>query len=386
MKKLALLVALLAPALAHAQAGPDLLQLGKQEYEAGQKEFNLGHYEKALEHFETSYRLTARPALLFNLGYVHRRLFERTRKLEHAEQAIDRFRAFLGATKGVDDPQVAKQRERVEQELSATTDELARERAARARGEETLQLGEELLKQGNLQAARAQLERFEKAPANERAGVVRALLLRGGLAIAEGELGAATDAYAAALSLDRSAALPDGAPEAARNAFAEAQRRVGPSPPVGAAHTPPGSLKPGAPVELAFNLISDPAHVVAGLQLYYRAGAGAFSSLPLAPVGKLPLPRVFTSALLPGTRIEYYAHLVDRDGAILQHLGSPALPFSAQVERPPPPGVAKKGWFWGVMVGVAAVAATGVALGVVYSQPPPPMRVPLNLGLGVRLP
>ncbi len=237
--------------------------------------------------------------------------------------------------------------------------------------------------QGKLDDARAQLERFDKTPGNERPGVARALVLRGGIAIAGGELAAGGEAYARALSLDHSAALLEGAPDAARAAFADAQKRVGQSPPVSATHAPPGSLKPGAPVELGFALISDPAHVVAGIQLFYRAGAGAFSTLPLQPVGKVALPRAFTAALLPGTRIDYFANVVDGNGAILQHLGSVPLPFSVQVEQLRPPSVAKKGWFWGVMVGVAAVAATGIALGIVYSQPAPPTNVPINLGVTV---
>jgi tetratricopeptide (TPR) repeat protein len=386
MKRLCLLLALLVPVLARAQATVDLTQLGKQEFEAGQKEFNLGHFEKALEHFESSYRLTNRPALLFNLGYVLKQLFERTRKIEYAEKAIDRFGAYLKETRGADDPQSVKQRERVEHELAAVTDELAKERAARAQGEETLQLGEELLAKGKIAEARAQLERFEKSPGNERSGVARSLVLRGGILIAEGDTPGAIEAYGRALSLDRSVAQPADAPEVAKNAFSEAQKRVGPVPPVGALHTPPGSVKPGAPLELSFTLASDPMHVVAGLQLFYRAGSGAFSSLPLQPVGKVALPRVFTGALLPGVHIEYFANVVDANGAILQHLGSVALPYAVQVEMPRPPGIAKKGWFWGVMAGVAAVAATGIALGVYYSQPAPATRVPVNLGVTVRVP
>jgi tetratricopeptide (TPR) repeat protein len=40
---------------------------------------------------------------------------------------------------------------------------------------------------------------------------------------------------------------------------------------------------------------------------------------------------------------------------------------AAPPEKPRP--IYKKGWFWGVVVGAAAIVATGVALGVVYGTP-----------------
>jgi tetratricopeptide (TPR) repeat protein len=363
-----------------AAAGPvDLMALGRQEFDDGEREFNLGHYPQALDHFETAYRLTARPPLLFNVGVALQRLWQQTRRIERLEQAIERFRSFLAAVpKG--DPATEAPRRRVERELALAEAELARERVSRAQGEEALTLGEELLRRGQLDEARAQLERYQRGGPNERSGVARASLLRGSLAVAlDDEIGA-TRAYLAALSLDRGAALPSDAPEAAQQAFAAAQEKIGSAPPCTVTHGAPGSLHAGAPVELAFARLSDPAQLIAGLVLHYRAGGGAFSKLPQQPVGRIALPVTFSSLLAPGTRVEYYAEVVDADGNLLQHVGTAALPYAVQVAVPPARSIARRGWFWGVMAGVAALAATGIALAVHYTEPPPPTRAQVTLG------
>jgi hypothetical protein len=83
----------------------------------------------------------------------------------------------------------------------------------------------------------------------------------------------------------------------------------------------------------------------------------------------VPLPRSFSTGLQPGATIEYYADVVDADGAVLQHLGSVALPFSAQVERPAGASLVRRWWFWTATAAVVAAAATGIGLGTYYSQP-----------------
>jgi hypothetical protein len=100
-----------------------------------------------------------------------------------------------------------------------------------------------------------------------------------------------------------------------------------------------------------------------------------------APAGKIALPRAFTMNVPPGSRIEYFATALGENDAALEHLGTESLPFAIQVEAAKAPSVAKKWWFWTAMAGVAAVAATGIALGVTLSQPPPPVTVPIHTGL-----
>jgi tetratricopeptide (TPR) repeat protein len=362
-----------------AQAQQDLMALGRQEYETAKKEYNLGHFDKALEHFEASYRLTAAPELLYNLALVNRDLFQRTRKLEFLEDAISRFHTYLDNKKSTQDP---KRRATIEGELKSAEDQLAHERASRAKGEEALAVGEDFLKQGRIDDATAQLDQYERHPGNERAGVARAWVLRAGIALAKKDQAAATNAYAHALELDHSITPPTEAK--ANLAFMKAGEMLGESQPLTVEHTPPASIKAGQPVELVFTPKWDQLHEVASLRIGYRlAGGKAFSMFSAQP-GKVALPRPFTLAIPPGARVEYYAEALDAHDAVLEHVGTEAAPFAIQVQEKAKPSIAKKGWFWATMVGVAAVAATGIALGVTLSQPPPPVDVPIHTGLSVK--
>ena len=387
MTRVALLIACLLPSLAMAQAGPspDALQVGKREFEAGRTEFNLGNYDEALAHFEASYRRTGKPGLLYNLGVAKKRLFERTHELGKLEQAIEHFRAFLANTQSADDAGVREQRARAEKDLADAEDEATRERSARARGDEMLRLAEDLLATGQLGSAKAQLERYEHNadPPNERPGVVRAYALHARIAAAENAEPAAIDAWARALSLDRAVTPRPDADEPTRRAFASARDKLAGSPTVNVTHAPAGSLRPGAPVELAFHLASDPLGLVAGIDLYYRIGAGAYARLPRTAAGKLALPSAFTAALPPAAHVEYYAEVVDDHGAILEHLGSAQVPFAVEVqpkEAPHRRPLTSKWWFWTATIGVVAVAATGIGLGIYYSQPQP-QRVPITVAV-----
>jgi tetratricopeptide (TPR) repeat protein len=369
--------------LASAQApAPDPLAEGRRLYLLADQELNLGHYEKALEHLESAYRLTSRPALLYNLGYVNRQLFSRTRKLDYLTHAIDLYRAFLDSLKSASDEKALANKARAEKELKAAEDDLAQEQAARTKGEESLELGERFLHEGRAAAAQEQLESYLRNPGNERPGVVRALMLKAAIAAAANDISAASDAYARALLLDRSVALPPKPSEAARRAFTQAQLKLGDTPVFTVAHTPPGSLKPGAIVDLVFTSGRDPIGVARGIVVRYRAGSGAFSPLPVQPLGRVSLPRSWSSTLLPGARVDYYGDVVDERGAILQHLGSPSLPFAVEVERPPAKPITRKWWFWTATVGVIAAAGLAIGLGVGLSEPPRP-EIPIVTGLKV---
>jgi hypothetical protein len=85
--------------------------------------------------------------------------------------------------------------------------------------------------------------------------------------------------------------------------------------------------------------------------------------------------------LRPGQKVEYFAEVIDAHGAILQHLGTADLPFAVVVETPRGPSVAKKWWFWTITGVVVAGAAVGAGLGYYYSQPAPPLAVPIHTGI-----
>jgi hypothetical protein len=69
---------------------------------------------------------------------------------------------------------------------------------------------------------------------------------------------------------------------------------------------------------------------------------------------------------------EYYAAMLDDGGASIAKLGSLGQPIAVDVAGRSKP-VYRRGWFWGVIGGVAvvgAVVATGVALGTRSSVSP----------------
>ncbi|MEM9068065.1 MAG: tetratricopeptide repeat protein [Myxococcota bacterium] len=79
------MVALCSTAI--AQDTNDLDQAAALVFQAGTTEFEEGRFEAALDHYQTAYRLSGRPALLYNIALCHDRL-------EQKDEAIafyDRF-------------------------------------------------------------------------------------------------------------------------------------------------------------------------------------------------------------------------------------------------------------------------------------------------------
>ncbi len=136
-------------------------------------------------------------------------------------------------------------------------------------------------------------------------------------------------------------------------------------------HTAPGSSKPKLPIDLTIESTADAMNLIRSVVLHYRAVAGAFSTMPTA-VGKVTLPRNFTGALLPGAKIEYYGDVIDRNGAILEHLGTPSLPFVVEVEKPPAPSIVRSWRFWTVAGSILVLAAVAAGVGYYVANPPPP--------------
>jgi hypothetical protein len=65
--------------------------------------------------------------------------------------------------------------------------------------------------------------------------------------------------------------------------------------------------------------------------------------------------------------LEYYGAVLDEGGASIAKVGSLGQPVAVNVEARKRP-VYAKGWFWGVMSGVA-LAGAGVALAVTLTRP-----------------
>ena len=109
-----LLLALLAPSSLRAQeAAPSTsdLEQARVHYERGLALFDEAQFESqftaAMAEFEAAYRLSHRPALLFNIAQLHARL-------GHAVEAVDTFTAYLAEAGEID----AERRAVVETEMA----------------------------------------------------------------------------------------------------------------------------------------------------------------------------------------------------------------------------------------------------------------------------
>jgi tetratricopeptide (TPR) repeat protein len=87
---------------------------------------------------------------------------------------------------------------------------------------------------------------------------------------------------------------------------------------------------------------------------------------PPAPKPPPPAPKPVEPAKPPV--VETKPAVVETKPAVVET--KPAVVMTAPPPRSDKPLI-KKGWFWGVVVGAAAVVATGVALGVVFGTPDP---------------
>lgn len=87
------LVALLASAPAWAQAEPGTDDRARELYENGEILYNEGRYEDAIVAWEEAYRLSNRPALLFNIANA----YERLGRYDEALDALNRYRAYAKA-------------------------------------------------------------------------------------------------------------------------------------------------------------------------------------------------------------------------------------------------------------------------------------------------
>lgn len=108
------LIALLAPASLQAQdAAPSAsdMEQARVHYERGLALFDEAQFESqftaAMAEFEAAYRLSHRPALLFNIAQLHARL-------GHAVEAVDTFETYLAEAGEID----AERRAAVDAELT----------------------------------------------------------------------------------------------------------------------------------------------------------------------------------------------------------------------------------------------------------------------------
>jgi hypothetical protein len=129
------------------------------------------------------------------------------------------------------------------------------------------------------------------------------------------------------------------------------------------------TIDPARPTEgQALNLlVLYPGGVAESADLYFRTrGRSTFSRIAVkGEHGRF-------SATIPGLQIrppglEYYLVLLDDNGGSVAAAGALARPLDVDVRRRP---VYKRGWFWGVVGGVAAAAIIGGVLGATVGSSP----------------
>ena len=127
----------------------------------------------------------------------------------------------------------------------------------------------------------------------------------------------------------------------------------------------PAAPKEGRPVTVH---VDYPGGVARKMTVYFRKPGDAQFSREVvegAPSGRFDATVPGLSVQAPS--LEYHVVLLDDNGASVAAAGSLGQPLSVGVARTPSP-VYKRGWFWGVVSGVALASAGAVALGVVYGR------------------
>jgi tetratricopeptide (TPR) repeat protein len=125
----------------------------------------------------------------------------------------------------------------------------------------------------------------------------------------------------------------------------------------------PVRVKEGAAITVA---AAYPGGVASSVELFYRTrGQNVFAKLkaPVAPGGgfEVTVPGMHVAA----PALEYYLVVLDENGSSVALAGTLGAPLAVDVEGRKKP-VYVKGWFWGVIAGVAVVGA-GVATAVVLT-------------------
>jgi hypothetical protein len=166
--------------------------------------------------------------------------------------------------------------------------------------------------------------------------------------------------------------------EEAKARVAASGRALAPALPALQPSLVPAAPREGKPVVVR---VSYPGGVARKMTLYYRAeGRNAYSraSVDGAPDGSFAATIPGLDVHAPG--LDYLVVLLDDGGASVAAAGSIGTPLSVPVARAPKP-VYRRGWFWGVIGGVAAAGAvaTGLVLGLPRSNTAPITVNPLSL-------
>jgi hypothetical protein len=333
----------------------------KKQFTSAEKAVRLGHFKDAIAGYSAAYDLWQQPAFLFNLAQAQRKQFSVDGELERLARAEDLIKTYRREGKGEVAPQTLDQ---ILTEIRTQRAEYQRRREAESRSAEPEAMAEarNLYRGGDGAGALKALEQAEKQKGLKRVVLVQLYRLKGQAAALAGNADLAAGAFKHYLALEP-AAEGVGLSEAAVPAFQAAQSYWKGKKPLTIEHLPPGKVPPQKPVSIPVRVASDPLHMIQTRKLYYRRqGTPKWETIELgraddsAELPKTPLPLVGKSY-----KMEYYITAMDRNGAVLDTLGTPTAPLAFLVtedaiKRPPP--IYKRWWLW---AGVGAVVAGSIA-------------------------
>jgi tetratricopeptide (TPR) repeat protein len=360
-----LLVSLLAGA-ARAQSDAELAE-ARRELDAAHAAQAPG---EAAGHFEKAAALSHQPAILAEAGRAWQKQWESAGGLEPLRRARADYREYLKRVP------VASERATVESAVKTVDEEWSKllhgkrdELLAAASGVAAVALAEDFLAGGDLDAAEAALDRFDRGSGAGRGELARAYAARGRLAATRGDAKSAAERFVAALELEPSLPPPPELEKAGRAAFGKAQGQLRGRLPLRFAARAPRHARAGATVELGVTTEGDVAGVQRKVEVRWRIGEGEFASASGRSVASVNLPA-------EAERLQWYARVLGDHEALLGEVGSAAQPLTLAVEHrtvaTAPSKPLWKRWQLWVGVGAAALAviAVGTAVGVVESPPP----------------
>jgi hypothetical protein len=196
-------------------------------------------------------------------------------------------------------------------------------------------------------------------------------------------------AFTRLLRIDASAELDRSVAPKVRALFEEARTRLA----TGRAEEPTAGVRlpslrptlapanPRAGQPLTFTVVH-PGGMARSVHLYHRApGEPSYSEVSAPPTGADRFELTVPGSAVRAPALEYYVTALDESNVALARAGTLADPLRVEVAAPPKKPVYKRGWFWGVLVGSAAVAAAVVAVAVVLTTSSPDPKAPADVTL-----
>jgi hypothetical protein len=186
--------------------------------------------------------------------------------------------------------------------------------------------------------------------------------------IALGDFVAAKKALVGLLRTDPNAQIERGAAPKIRALFEEAKAEAATSGAVGQElptvkpTIEPASPTDGQPVRVS---VRYPGGVAKTMALYHRTGAArAFEMRSVSTASDGTFSATIPAASVRAPVLQIHVALLDAAGASVASGGSVALPIEIAIGARAKP-VYRRGWFWGLLAGVAGAAIVGGTLGAV---------------------